>query len=123
MKGTPPPHAPPIAVDQDTAGDGSHLALDEFGNAKGGIRNVWVDVPIATYGVYGKGKTSAQDRLCMLAGTEVPLPADTMRKLYRSNADYAERVNRRVQQLVSEGWFLPEYVDAVKADVKATTIP
>ena len=122
-KGTPPPHAPPIAVDQDTASDGSHLALDEFGNAKGGIRNVWVDVPIATYGVFGKGKTTAQDRLCMLAGTEVPLPADTRRKLYRDNVDYAERVNRRLQQLVSEGWFLPEYVDTVKADVKATTNP
>ena len=122
-KGTLPPHAPLIAVDGDTAGDGSHLALDEFGNAKGGIRNVWVDVPIATYGVFGKGKTTAQDRLCMLAGTEVPLPADTMRKLYRNNADYGERVNRRLQQLVSEGWFLPEYVDTVKADVKVTTIP
>jgi hypothetical protein len=122
-KGTLPPHAPLIAVDGDTAGDGSHLALDEFGNAKGGIRNVWVDVPIATYGVFGKGKTTAQDRLCMLAGTEVPLPADTMRTLYRNNADYAERVNRRLQQLVSEGWFLPEYVDTVKADVKVTTIP
>jgi hypothetical protein len=121
-KGTVPPHAPPIAVDRDTSSDGSHLALDEYGNAKGGIRNVWVDVPIATYGVFGKGKTTAQDRLCTLAGTEVPLPADTIRKLYRTNGDYADRVNQRLQQLVSEGWFLPEYVDAVKADVKATTI-
>jgi alpha/beta hydrolase family protein len=122
-KGTVPPHAPPIAVDQDASNDGSHLALDEYGNAKGGIRNVWVDVPIAAYGVFGKGKTTAQDRLCMLAGTEVPLPADAMRKLYRNTSDYAERVDTRLKQLVSEGWFLPEYVDAVKADVKATAIP
>ena len=121
-KGTVPPHAPPITVDRDTSNDGSHLALDEYGNAKGGIRNVWVDVPIATYAVFGTGKTTAQDRLCSLAGTEVPLPADTIRKLYRNGGDYADRVNQRLQQLVSEGWFLPEYVDAVKADVKATTI-
>jgi Alpha/beta hydrolase domain len=122
-KGTVPPHAAPIAVDQDASNDGSHLALDEYGNAKGGIRNVWVDVPSATYGVFGKGKTTAQDRLCMLAGTEVPLAADTIRKLYRNTGEYAERVNEHLQQLVKEGWFLPEYVDAVKADVKATTIP
>ncbi len=122
-KGTLPPHAPPIEVDRDPSNDGSHLALDERGNAKGGIRNVWVDVPIATYGVFGKGKTTAQDRLCMLAGTEVPLSADTMRKLYRNSGDYTERVDRRLQQLVSEGWFLPEYVDAVRNDVKATSIP
>ena len=57
-KGKTPPHAPPIEVDQDTAGDGSFLALDEFGNAKGGIRNVYVDVPVAANGVMGKGKTS-----------------------------------------------------------------
>ena len=122
-KGTLPPHAPPIEVDRDASNDGSHLALDERGNAKGGIRNAWVDVPIATYGVFGKGKTTAQDRLCMLAGTEVPLSADTMRKLYRTSSDYTERVDRRLQQLVSEGWFLPEYVDAVRNDVKATRIP
>ena len=35
----------------------------------------------------------------------------------------AEPVDKRLKQLVSEGWFLPEYVDAVKADVKAAAIP
>ena len=71
-------------MDQDPGNDGSQLALDEFGNAKGGVRNVWVDVPIATYGVFGKGKTPATDRLCLLAGTKVPLPEATLRKLYAS---------------------------------------
>src|SRR5687768_10107017 len=42
--GKTPQHAPPIAVDEDTANDGSPLALDEHGNARGGIRNIWVDV-------------------------------------------------------------------------------
>ena len=122
-KGTPPPHAPPIEVDQNTAGDGSHLALDEYGNARGGVRNVWVDVPIATYGVFGKGKTTATDRLCLLAGTEVPLPEATLRKLYRDRSEYTMKANRRLESLVSEGWFLPEYVDLVRSDLEATTIP
>jgi len=123
VKGTIPPHAPPITVDQNTANDGSALALDEYGNAKGGVRNVWVDVPIATYGVMGKGKTTAQDRLCLLAGTEVPLPDATLQKLYASQAQYSERVEARLKQLIAEGWFLPEYADMVHGDVKATTIP
>ena len=118
-----PPHAPPIAVDQDTTSDGSPLALDEHGNAKGGIRNVWVDVPIATYGVFGKGKTPAQDRLCQLAGTEVPLPAATLQKLYTSHAQYTERVEQRLKQLIADGWFLPEYAELIRADVKATSLP
>ena len=123
VKGTPPPHAPPIDVDRNPTGDGSHLALDEFGNAKGGVRNVWVDVPIATYGVFGKGKTTATDRLCMLAGTKVPLPEATLRKLYRDKNDYAAKVNRRLESLISEGWFLPEYAELVRGDLETTPIP
>ena len=122
-RGVTPPRAPYIEVDQNTAGDNSHLALDEFGNAKGGIRNVWVDVPVATYGVFGKGKTPQQDRLCQLAGTEVPLPEATLRKLYRNTEDYTNRVSRRLDELVKAGWFLPEYVESVRADAKATSIP
>jgi hypothetical protein len=122
-KGQKPPHAPYIAVDQDPGNDGSYLALDAFGNAKGGVRNVWVDVPLATYGVFGKGKTPATDRLCQLAGTEVPLPQATLRKLYRHKDQYARRVHRRLRELLAQGWFLPEYRGLVSDDVKATEIP
>ncbi len=122
-KGTAPPRAPAIEVDRSTDGDGSHLALDEHGNAKGGIRNVWVDVPIATYGVMGKGKTTATDRLCLLAGTEVPLPEATLRRLYRDKADYVSRVEQRLKALITAGWFLPEYAEAVLADARAEPFP
>jgi len=121
--GKTPPHAPPITVDQDTTGDHSPLALDAQGNARGGVRNVWVDVPIATYGVMGKGKTTAQDRQCQLAGTEVPLPPATLKSLYRSRSDYEARIAARLKELVTAGWFLPEYVETIKADAKATIIP
>ena len=121
--GKTPPHAPPIAVDQDASSDGSPLALDEHGNAKGGIRNVWVDVPTATNGVQGKGRTQPQERLCSLGGTKVPLADDVLRKLYKNNADYVARVEQRMKQLISEGWFLPEYADMVRADAKTVRIP
>jgi hypothetical protein len=121
--GKTPPRAQPISVDRDTAGDGSPLALDEYGNAKGGVRNVWVDVPIATYGVFGKGKTQQQDRLCQLAGTKVALDTDALRKLYRGSADYVARVEQRLKQLISDGWFLPEYAEMVRADARAAQLP
>jgi hypothetical protein len=120
--GKTPPRAAPIAVDQDPKNDGSHLALDEHGNAKGGVRNVWVDVPIATYGVFGKGKTQAQDRLCQLAGTKVALGDDVLKKLYRGSGDYVSKVEQRLTQLISEGWFLTEYADMVHADAKAAPL-
>ena len=115
--GKAPPHAPPIAVENNA------VALDEFGNAKGGVRNVFVDVPLASNGVLGKGKTQSQDRLCQLGGTKVPLPDATLKKLYKSGADYQDRVNKRLDALVKEGWYLPEYVDDVRKDAAAVRIP
>jgi len=120
--GKTPPPSRYIEVDRNTANDGSHLALDEFGNARGGIRNIWVDVPVAAHGVFGKGKTQAQDRLCQLAGTEVPLAGDILRKLYSNKQEYVTRANRRLAELISEGWFLPEYAEAIRKDVEATVI-
>ena len=99
------------------------VVVDEYGNAKGGVRNVFVDVPIASNGVLGKGRTQPQDRLCQLGGTKVTLPEATLKKLYKSAADYQDRVNRRLDALVKEGWFLPEYVDDVRKDAAAAKIP
>jgi len=115
--GKAPPHAPPIAVENNA------VVVDDYGNAKGGVRNVFVDVPIASNGVLGKGKTPAQDRLCQLGGTKVSLPDAALKKLYKGSADYQDRVNKRLDALVKEGWFLPEYVDDVRKDAAAVRIP
>ncbi len=114
--GKTPPHAPPI----ETANGA--VAVDEYGNAKGGVRNVFVDVPVAANGVLGKGRTPQQDRLCQLGGTKVMLPAETLAKLYGNNASYQKRVNTRLRDLVKKGWFLPEYADDVRKDARAVSI-
>jgi Alpha/beta hydrolase domain len=121
--GIAPPHAPYIEVDQDPSNDGSFLALDEFGNARGGVRNVWVDVPIATYGVFGVGKVPTSDRLCLLIGTEVPFADETLSALYRDETQYVRRINRRLRELIREGWFLREYAESVREDARKTDIP
>jgi len=46
-----------------------------------------------------------------------------LKKLYPNKEDYARRVEQRMTQLITEGWFLSEYADMVRGDVKATTIP
>jgi hypothetical protein len=121
--GKTPPHAPYIAVDQNSANDGSPLELDEYGNAKGGIRNIWVDVPAAANGIPGRGKTQATERLCSLGGTKVPLPDAALKKLYTNKEDYVRKANRRLDELIAEGWFLPEYADAIRKDIQAANVP
>jgi hypothetical protein len=99
------------------------VKVEDFPYVTGGIRNVWVDVPIATYGVFGKGKTAQQDRLCQLAGTKVPLANAVLRTLYKGSGDYTARVEQRLKQLITEGLFLPEYADMVRADARAVRVP
>jgi hypothetical protein len=121
-KGTVPPHADRYYVDYNTENDGSLLALDEFGNVKGGIRNPYVDVPANSYHVPNSGAEppiknphpfiaargeAAQNQLCGLANYEKPLTAAQMKKLYKDKKDYQTKVQQRYDELVKQGWALP----------------
>ena len=79
-------------------GDGSLLALDESGNVKGGIRNPYVDVPAAKFGVPNSGAEppiknphpfiaargeAAQNQLCGLANYQINFTPAQLKKLYK----------------------------------------
>jgi len=118
-KGTVPPHGEKVIVDGDTSNDGSLFALDANGNVKGGVRNVYVDVPVAKYGVPNVAQPkpgSRADFYCNIAGWQEPYPADKLKSLYKDPKTYQKKVDERVKQLVREGWYLPEYVNEAKSD-------
>jgi hypothetical protein len=123
--GVVPPHAAPIEVDNNTINDGSRLALDAHGNAKGGVRNTYVDVPVATYGVPNAGATPAAQFNCSIAGWRVPYDEETLREKlrYKNKGTYISALNRRLMELVREGWMLPEYAEDVRADAQTIEIP
>jgi Alpha/beta hydrolase domain len=133
-KGRVPPRADRILVDRSVANDGSVMALDELGNAKGGIRNPYVDVPVKKYGVRNAGAVppianahpfvavrgpEAQDQLCGLAGYEQALTPEQLKKLYKDPRDYQARVARRLDELTKQGWSLPVYRELILADAAA----
>lgn len=117
-RGVVPPHAAPIEFDNNSANDGSRLALDENGNAKGGVRNTYVDVPVAQYGV-----PNAANFNCSIAGWRIGYDEETLRELYKNHGAYISKVNRRLMELVREGWMLPEYAEDARADAHAVSIP
>lgn len=133
-KGRIPPRAEYIAVDNNSQNDGSLLALDEHGNAKGGIRNTYVDVPLFRYGVpneanpspipnpsamvAGRGANGAQF-FCGIAGYELPLTSAP----YKNKKDYQNKVEARLTQLIKAGWFLPVYKELVLDDAAAASVP
>jgi hypothetical protein len=130
-KGVVPPRAERILVDRNVDGDGSLMALDEFGNPRGGIRSPYVDVPAKKYGVRNEGANppvpnahpfvsartpEAQNQLCGLAGYEMDLTAAQLKKLHRDKRDYQTKVARSYDDLMKKGWALPVYREIVLAD-------
>jgi hypothetical protein len=130
-KGTVPPHADRFYVDFNTDKDGSLLALDEAGNVKGGIRNPYVDVPTAKFGVPNSGAEppiknphpfiaargeAAQNQLCGLANYQIDFDQAQLKKLYKDRKTYQARVQQRYDELMKEGWALPVYRSVVLDD-------
>lgn len=145
-KGIAPPHADRFYVDFNPDNKpkldrdkGSLLALDEFGNVKGGIRNTYVDVPVKSFHVPNDGadpripnpshfiaarRIAGQDpdaQLCGLSNFETALSRDQLKKLYRNPKDYYNKVAQRYDELVKEGWALPVYREMVLAEAARVT--
>ncbi|HEY2382211.1 MAG TPA: alpha/beta hydrolase domain-containing protein [Terriglobia bacterium] len=132
-KGKVPPRAPRIMT--ETVDGRSVIAVDENGNAKGGIRNPYVDVPAAKFTVrneaanppipnpsawvaaHGQG---APAQMCGLAGYENVFSRDQLQKLYGNRKTYESRVRKDLDELEKAGWSLPVYRDTILGDAAKT---
>ena len=113
--GTIPPRAPSVMEIDNNTSDGTRVALDEFGNAKGGIRTTYLDVPLFTITIPNSGPG-----LCSQTGFQTRLPDDVLKRLYGNYGQYVSKVEHRLKELMDEGWFPKEYAsDYVQKDLKA----
>src|SRR6185503_12172734 len=132
-KGIVPPRSTRIWKDRDET-DGSPMALDELGNPRGGVRNTYVDVPTARYGVpntaaatlipnpsayIARGGQQAANQMCGLAAYQVDFTKDQLKKLYGSRQNYRAKVEKRLTELEKAGWSLPAYRQFILADAAA----
>ncbi|MGO8860630.1 MAG: alpha/beta hydrolase domain-containing protein [Acidimicrobiales bacterium] len=115
--GVAPPRADRIEVDPNGL-----LAKDEYGNSRGGVRCAQMDVPRLTYfsnpGVKEDGTPAFG-----VVGIEEPLPPETLKELYPHHAAYVERFNRRLDELIAQGWFLAEDADGMRAEAENAGVP
>jgi hypothetical protein len=130
-EGIVPPRADRILLDRNTGNDGSQAAADANGNALGGIRTPYVDVPVAKYGasitavdpvisnasayVTANGLQGAQI-MCRLSNYQEPLSAAKLRRLYGSKRDYQRMFEARLDELEQQGWSLPVYRELILSD-------
>jgi hypothetical protein len=91
-KGVVPPHADPIEIANGA------IVTDEYGNAKGGVRSPYVDVPTARY--------LPARYVRNLVGVEIPFTPDELQQLYGSRSDYLARFNDSMDELIDNGWVL-----------------
>lgn len=104
-------------------------AVDLNGNDLGGIRNIEIAVPLATYFPWNlrTGFVGGEDELTDFTGTFVPLQPDKrrgykpdsrfdIRSLYKDADDYMSQVDRVAVNLIESGYLLEEDLDYVKVN-------
>jgi hypothetical protein len=111
-KGTPPPHAEPVRVE-----NGKPI-LDQFGNLTGGVRSPFLDVPTAVW----SGASTGQS-FCFIAGNEKPFDSAQLKRLYPDHKAYERQVAANVAKLVKERWIVQEDGDEIIAAAKKASIP
>jgi hypothetical protein len=121
-KGKVPPRADRIMV-----GNGAILT-DQFGNAQGGVRNTYVDVPVAQYGVPNAATGTranvqvngqqAASFYCGIAGFEIPMKTEDLGVRYQNPASYRKQVSKTLKDRIAEGWFLPLYSKQIEGDAQ-----
>ena len=89
---------------------GSTIVRDVYGNAMGGLRSLYVDVPISTYKIPTGG-------VCPFIGNRIPFTHELLAQLYKSHGDYVNQVSKGVQDLLQVGFVLP--IDASKITLQA----
>lgn len=129
-----PPRADRVLLDRDLTNDGSLMALDAHGNPMAGIRNPYVDLPVAQYAtpneaadtlptspsvyITAEGQAGAE-LICNLGAYQIVFSRQELGELYGSKAEYVRRVDERLDELEAAGWSLPIYHDMILRDAKA----
>jgi hypothetical protein len=88
---------------------------DAFGNAIGGVRSPFVDVPLADYDVHTGGGLT-----CPLVGNETPLPSDVLARRYPSLEAYMEGFTRSLDATIEAGFLTAHDRAAILDEARAS---
>lgn len=101
--GKTPPRAARLETTSGAAGAPPALVLDANGNAKGGIRSPWADVPTAKHSGFGNSGSP----LAFLVGSTEPFDAETLQRLYPGGkAEYLKAFDAALARAVKAGFIL-----------------
>ncbi|HUY07072.1 MAG TPA: alpha/beta hydrolase domain-containing protein [Acidimicrobiales bacterium] len=99
----------------ETKDDGRVIVRDGHGNARGGLRTSYLDVPTATiHATCGPTPEDFRGDRCDFLAWEEPFGKATLTSLYGSHEKYRSRVNLSLDDLVSRRWYLEADADELR---------
>jgi len=109
--GHAPPHARPLQLaGTGEAGNPVHTVLDENGNAHGGVRSPWVDVPVAR--LSGSGNLGSP--VALMVGLAEPYDAARLAQLYPAGkTGYLKPFEASLTAAIQSGFILPADQDEI----------
>jgi len=108
-KGISPPKAAPIEMAN------GEIVRDEYGNAKGGVRTPYVDVPRVRY-IASAPTSDPKNIVRHMIGLQEPIPTDKLKSLYKSRAEYLKRFDNDMDRVVSQHWIAAQDGDQLKVE-------
>ena len=112
----------PGLLDRIEVGPDGLFLKDTYGNTRGGVRCAQMDVPRLRY-TSTPGVDETGEPAFGVVGFEEPLSAEAIQGLYRDHADYVDRFNRRLDELIAQGWFLDKDAAGMRAEAEAAAVP
>jgi len=119
--GNPAPRSPRLELVPEASAafdPAASFVVDEHGNALGGVRTPYVDVPMARW--IG-AKTPSFN--CMFYGYKISFDKDRLEALYSSHADYVRQVRESVEDLQAQGWLTRENGAEIIREAELAPVP
>jgi hypothetical protein len=124
-----PPKAPRIElkpvrkVSEPTWPPSVPVKLDKYGNAVGGVRSPYLDVPTGTYYASSTPTNPASGLFCSLVGYKVPFKKDLLTELYPTHDSYVNKVNAQVDVLVKDKLLTKSDGQRIKNEAAEAAVP
>jgi hypothetical protein len=94
------------------------FVVDAHGNAVGGVRSPFVDVPTARWIGAKSGPF-----ICLFHGYKVPMSHMQLQQLYKDHATYVGKVRTSVSRLVAGKWLTPVDGAAIVRAAQTSAVP
>jgi hypothetical protein len=123
-EGTLPPKADRIQVDNGI------IVRDDFGNAEGGLRSPYVDVPIKTYKPMSIPCPACEpvalcapcSAWCVILGNMAPFDEAQLKQLYGNHDGYVSKFNAAADKMFTDGFVTEADLELMKSEAAESDV-